>query len=425
MSLALFGGEPVWTGGWPSWPQVGPLAEPLMRSVLTGGRWAISGGWTGHETLDQGFSRSFAAYIGTRHCATVDHGSSALLAALMALGVGWGDEVIVPGLTWVACASAVLRVNAVPVLVDISSDTLCLSPDAVEAAITPNTRAIIVVHLYSAMADMEALEKIAVRHGIPLIEDCAQAHGAEWGGRRAGSLGAIGTFSMQQGKVLTCGEGGAIVTSNDHLAARIEQIRGDGRRYSLPPPPLGRPHLVEESGIQGMNLCLSEFQAAILLDGLDRLDEQTQRRACNAQRLDHALQDMGGYEIIRPHRLNTRRAYYHYAVRISPEAFLGCSVDRVCLALEHELGLWVHPPYSPLNDHPLYRPAYYSPLASHEFSAQFDPRRFPLPEAHRQVARTILIHHAALLADDEAIGQCIKAFAKVRDHASRLSDGSA
>lgn len=419
--LALLGGAATWTGGWPDWPQAGPGAIPLIEEAIASGRWAISGDWTGRETLDRRFSRAFAAYLGTRHCLTVDHGSSALVAALLALGVGWGDEVIVPGLTWVACASAVLRVNAVPVLVDICPDTLCMSPAAVEAAITPATAAILVVHLYSAMADMDALRAIAARHGLPIIEDCAQAHGAVWTGRRAGALGAIGAFSMQQGKTLTSGEGGALVTADPELASRLEQLRGDGRRYAASMPAQGHPELVAMPGAQGFNFCLSEMQSALLLDGLTRLDDQNRTRARNATLLDDGLAGVGGFEPIRPHPANEVRAYYHYAVRYHVEDFAGCPVEAVCRALEQELGAWVHPPYRPLNDHPLYRPHNYPPLAGTPLAERLDPRRFPLPEAHRQADRTILLHHAMLLAQPGAIDACVAAFAKVRHHSHALA----
>lgn len=136
-----------------------------------------------------------------------------MLAALTALEVQPGDEVIVPGLTWVACASSVLRAGGIPILVDIDPRTLCLDPHAVEAAITSRTAAILGVHLYSAMAEMHELRRIAASHGLPIIEDAAQAHGARWEHDGAGSLGEIGVFSMHQNKVLTSGEGGAAAGS--------------------------------------------------------------------------------------------------------------------------------------------------------------------------------------------------------------------
>ena len=172
--LAALGGPRVWTEGWPHWPRFGPRALPLLQEVLESQRWAISGNWTGRRTMDEVFCARFAEFLGCGRVLAVDHGSSALVAALLALEVGEGQEVILPGLTWVACATTVLRVNALPVLVDVCPRTLCLDPTAVEAAITPRTAAIMVVHLYSAMADMDELRRIASNHGIPIVEDCAE-----------------------------------------------------------------------------------------------------------------------------------------------------------------------------------------------------------------------------------------------------------
>lgn len=173
--LAVQGGSPVCSAAWPSWPQCGEHTLARVANALTSGRWAVSGPSTGRPSIDAELADRFAAFVGVPHCVPVDHGSSALVASLTALGVGPGDEVVVPGLTWVACASAVLRTGAVPVLADIESATLCLDPAAVEAALTPRTVAVLAVHLYSAMADMDRLRAITQRAGLALIEDAAQA----------------------------------------------------------------------------------------------------------------------------------------------------------------------------------------------------------------------------------------------------------
>ncbi|MGU3495489.1 DegT/DnrJ/EryC1/StrS family aminotransferase [Xanthobacteraceae bacterium A53D] len=391
-----------------------------LQQVLNSGRWAISGPWTGQQSWNEIFCRRFADYVGTKFCCAVDHGSSALLVALLALDIGPGDEVIVPGLTWVACASSVLRAGARPVLVDVSPDTLCLDPAAVAAAITPRTRAILVVHLYSCMADMTALGAIAAGHGLPIIEDCAQAHGAQWQGRRAGSLGIIGVFSMQQGKVLTAGEGGAVVTDDAVLADRIERLHCDGRRLTTAPFLVGRPALQEVAGLQGMNLCLSEFQAALLCDGLDRLEAQTAQRVRAARLLDDALEQHPLLEPLLPHADNNRRAYYHYGIRLRTPVIARVPAERICAALSAELGTWVHGPYVPLNRHPLLAPGSLRALP-----AEVAGRNIALPVAEDQARRSILLHHPLLLSGDAGLRAIIDAFCKVFDHLDdleRLSD---
>lgn len=418
-ALALFGGTPVWSGGWPAWPVAAPSTLRHLQDVLDSGRWAVSGAWTGRESWNRRFCRRFAAHVGTGFCLGVDHGSSALLAAFLALDLGPGDEVIVPGLTWVACASAVLRVGATPVAVDICPDTLCLDPAAVEAAITPRSRCILVVHLYSCMADVEAIGAIAARHGIPMVEDCAQAHGAEWRGRRAGSFGRIAAFSMQQGKVLTSGEGGAVLTDDPALADRLERLRCDGRRLLRFPPRPGLPDLEEVPGLQGMNLCLSEFQAALLCDGLDRLDAQTDTRAARGADLDRALGRHPLLDPVRPHAANTRRAYYHHAIRVTPEVIEQVPAARICEALSAELGTWVHGPYVPLTRHPLL-----APLSLRAMPGAMPTGCRALAVAEDQAARTILLHHPVLLSGEREMGAIADAFDKVLRHLDELrSDG--
>ena len=419
--LAIHGGTPVFEGQWPSWPQIAAESS-RVKQVLSGTRWAVSGNWTGECTLDEVFAQRFAEFVGAKWCVPTDHGSSALLAAFTALGVGPGDEVIVPGLTWVACASTVIRAGAVPILVDIDADTLCVDPAAVEAAVTDRTAAILVVHLYSAMADMDRIRAVAAKAGIPVVEDAAQAHGAQWHDRSAGSLGDIGTFSMQQGKVLTSGEGGAAVTSDESLRVKLEQLRGDGRRYApVTDRRVGYPDLVEDAGPQGWNMHLSEVQAAMLLDGLERLPEQNAVRAEAGAMLDEAFAAVPGTEVIRPYLANTRRTYYHYVIRLDREEFAGHSIDSICRAVSAEIGFFVHPPYPPLNAHRLYRPTEH-PLTRTAGIAVFDPQQFTLPEAHRQVARAATIHHSLLLADRPALHAVVEAFDKVRRSARFIEE---
>ncbi|MBS1807414.1 MAG: DegT/DnrJ/EryC1/StrS family aminotransferase [Acidobacteria bacterium] len=422
-TLALNGGTSIRNGNWPTWPQYGSMALDLVRQVFDGGRWAVSGTWTGQCPLEQTFAEQFAEFLGVKYCIPTDHCSSALVMSMKSLGIGPGDEVIVPGLTWVACASTVLRVGAIPILVDIEPNTLCLSPEAVESAITTRTAAILVVHLYSAMANMDKLTAISQKYSIPLIEDCAQAHGARWSGQRAGSLGIIGVFSMQQGKALTCGEGGAAVTSDPRLFSLLEQLRNDGRRLAKTPRVVGHMHLEEVGEVIGANLAMSEFQLAVLLDGLNRLEEQNKTRASRAIYLDKCLREISGLEFIRPHHQNDERAYYHYVVRYEPESFAYKSVEAICRALEAELGFWVHPAYRPLNDHPLYRPHLDKNLA-HTFAdlKSINPTRFELPEASRQHKRSILFHHSVLLGSLLDMDDIATAFEKVQRLSSTLPD---
>ncbi|MBL0373813.1 DegT/DnrJ/EryC1/StrS family aminotransferase [Rhizobium sp. KVB221] len=249
------------------------------------------------------FEREFAAYCGTKHAVAVNTGTSALHLALIAAGVGPGDEVITVPFTFVATASAVCYVGARPVFVDVEPITLTMAPEKLEAAITPRTKAIVPVHLYGQMADMGEIAAIAARHGIPVIEDACQAHGAEYRGQRAGSIGALGCFSFYPGKNLgACGEGGIAVTDNDDHATMLRILRdwGQEQRY----------HHV----LKGFNYRMDGIQGAILRVKLRHLEDWTNARRAHAARYSHLLK--GLVDLVPPVEAPGRRHVYHvYAVR--------------------------------------------------------------------------------------------------------------
>jgi dTDP-4-amino-4,6-dideoxygalactose transaminase len=182
--LAINGGAPVRVRPWPAWPQPARRAADALAEVLNSGRWSISGPYRGVETFDQRFARAFAAYNGVGHCVPAASGTASLMMALEACGVGAGDEVITPALSWVASATTIVGVNAVPVFSDIDPGTLCIDPDAVEELITPATKALVVVHLYSAVADLERLTELAQRHGLWHFQHASHEGADQRRGRR-------------------------------------------------------------------------------------------------------------------------------------------------------------------------------------------------------------------------------------------------
>jgi dTDP-4-amino-4,6-dideoxygalactose transaminase len=419
MTLAFHGGQPTSTRPWPRWPRVGETGRRLVNEVLASDRWSISGPWSGAETLDQRASRAFAEFCGVEYAFTVDHGSSALVAAFLALGIGAGDEIIIPGLTWAACASAVMRVNAVPVPVDVSPRTLCIDPSAVERAVTARTKAVLIVHLYGSMADLDALAALARRTGLILIEDCAQAHGAEWDGVRAGATGTIGTFSFHQGKPMAAGEGGMVVTSDRRLARKLEQIRCDGRRYAPARP--GHQHLAFAADLQGFNFCMPEASTALLLDALERFDEENARRAENARLLDERLARTNVWNPVPAYPKNQRRTYYHYAVQVDPGAFDDAPIERICEAIEAELGTPVTPPYPSMDAFELVKPEGYSAWSKTEWTERAARHGWDVPCARRASRTTVLLHHSVLLCEPERVGEIADAFEKVALRAADLS----
>lgn len=418
-NIALRGAVPVFQGSWPAWPQADQATIDAVTAALLAGRWTVSGGWTGSETLERRFAQRFADFVGVPHAVTTDHGSSSLLIALEALGVGEGDEVVIPVLTWVATATAVLNSNAIPVFADVDENTGCLTPEAFAAAITGNTRAVIAVHLNCRMADMDAVLAVARARGIAVVEDCAQAHGARWRGSHAGTFGDVGAFSMQQGKVLTSGEGGAVVTRDASLYDRLQQLRADGRRYRTDRPSIGDPYLVESGELMGNNCCLSELQAALLLDQLDRLEPQIEKRAEAAAMLDAELGRVPGLQpLLRSPHLE-RPSVFRYGVRRDPQAFAGKPTSLICAALRAELGVRVHQ-----TDRPLHQNALYCPETKPRYRRLADRAR-PRPDvrfvaAERLYDNLILIPHNVLLAGRADLTRVVEAFATIAAHADEL-----
>ncbi|MCS4592675.1 DegT/DnrJ/EryC1/StrS family aminotransferase [Brevibacterium sediminis] len=419
MRLAIDGGPPVWTSAWPEWPKAQRNLITDITETLESGRWAVSGQWTGAEPVDLRLGRKFAEYCGAKYGLPVDHGSSALMISLLSTGVRPGDEVILPGLSWVATASAIARIGAIPVLADVEQENLCISSSAVVQAITDRTRAVVVVHLYSTMADMDALEEICQRHNILLIEDCAQAYGARWNDRPAGSIGIAGAFSTQQGKALTSGEGGLFVTSSDEVYKRAEMYRGDGRAYPSDPPAVGYPALSEHDEVQGWNMHLSEIQATILLNGLSNLEEMDNKRRAAASFLDGELRTRLSefFQPVIPYPQNRVRGYYHYVIKLRQSAWSGIDIEAVCKALSAELGMQSHATYIPLNQNPLLDPQRL--WGNHD---QWDLSRFELPNSESVRNSSILLHHSVLLADDDALNSIIVALHKIAVCQDRLRE---
>jgi L-glutamine:scyllo-inosose aminotransferase/L-glutamine:2-deoxy-scyllo-inosose/3-amino-2,3-dideoxy-scyllo-inosose aminotransferase len=416
--LAVHGGPGVRSRDWGKWPEPAPGTLEALQEVLDSGRWAVSGAYQGVKSFERRFAEAFAAFHGLTHCVPTASGTASLMVALEALGVGAGDEVVIPGLTWVANASTVAGVNAVPVPVDIDPDTFCLDPQAVRRAITPRTAAIVVVHLYSAVADLDALVRIAEEYGIPLIEDCAQAHGAAYNGRRVGTFGAIGTFSMQHSKLLTSGEGGAVITDSDRLARLAEHLRADSRSYLSHKPAVGEMELAQTAEIMGNNRCLSEFQSAVLLAQLELLETQNKRRAVNAALLDEAALAIG----LRPQATSagtTTRTFYEWAAAIEDEELRRIGPERLSAAIAAELnGPLMGPGYPSMNRAPLYRPE-----TRKRFAGQvqaLDLSRFSLPVAEDAGERVLTIHHSILLGEDKDIADIAKAFEKIVEYRHEL-----
>lgn len=308
-SLALRGGNPARTAPFASWPEFGTDEEEAVLRALRSGKW---GRLEGSEVAK--FEQDFANYQDCRYGVAMVNGSVSLKIALLAAGIGAGNEVIVPPYTFLATASVVVEVNAVPVFADIHPDSYCLDPKSVEAAITPRTRAIMVVHLGGQAADMDALVAIADKHGIALIEDAAHAHGGAYKGKRLGSLGSMGSFSFQSSKNLCSGEGGIFVTNDESLEKTARSLHNCGREAG---------GVWYGHWILGGNNRLSELQGALLNAQLKRLEEQTARRDGNGQYLNARLAEIPGISPLPRGQGETIHPYHLYVFRYDADAWGG------------------------------------------------------------------------------------------------------
>ena len=320
-TLAIAGGTPVrdTANTWPSWPVYDERERTALLEVLESGTWFYG------ERV-KAFEQAYASFQGATYCITCNSGTAAAEIILQALGIGPGDEVLVPPYTFVATASAVLRVGAIPVFVDVD-DTWCMDPDLVEAAVTARTKAIMPVHFGGRFCDMDKLTDIAAQYNLAVIEDACHCWGGQWEGRGAGTLGCCGFFSFQASKNITAGEGGAIVTNDKELAEKLRSRVNCGR------PPSGTPwyHHVNV----GTNARMTEFQAAVLSCQLERMEEHMLLRARNAAQLNHVFESIAGLTPQQNSNRNTRRSYHLYCIRFD-EAVFGCSRDQFVRAANAE-----------------------------------------------------------------------------------------
>ena len=341
--LALAGGRPVTKdilGG----AAFAPRRDLERKHLLAAHESGVWDHWPGQNSMGARFAKRWAAFNGSTYAALVTNGTHAIQLALEALDVGWGDEVIVPGLTWQATAAAVVDVNAVPVLVDVDASTLCIDPKRIAQAVTPRTRAIVAVHLYHRLADMDAVLRVARRHGLAVVEDCAHVHGSRWHRRCAGTMGAAGCFSFQMSKLLTAGEGGAILTQDEALYWRIESLRICGRE--------SRPGVQVHSG----NFRMTSLQAAVLMGQLSAFRRHAGRIDRNGLALDAAVAAAPGVRPLRRSRHITRMCGYAFAMLYDGRAFGGVSAATFRRALSAELGVAFGTTYTPLNHSELYAP---------------------------------------------------------------------
>ncbi len=414
--LAAKGGMPIRSEAWPAWPVTDGREMEGLKEVL-GGNWSYNG------PKETELRRRYSEFCGAKHAIAVANGTVSLQLCLEALDIGYGDEVIVPGLTWQATAACVIDVNAVPVLVDIEEDSWCIDPVKFESAITPNTRAVIAVHLYGTVCNMDEIMRIARKHNIHVIEDAAHQHGSVYKGKKTGNLGDAASFSLQNSKVFTCGEGGLVTTNDDTIAERIDALRNCGRK------PVNKELYTDNSGnyvdiglIQSGNYRITEFQAAVLLAQMEKLPDQLALRDKNAVYLNGLLKKQGLLAPMRREPGTELQCYFNIAFRYNPENFGGLDIAKFRAALSRELNFPFMPCYQPLNQCELYKPL---TKKRHRISAEYlkkiDPSRSSLPVAENAYSHTsVCAHHKLLLGSSRDMDQIAEAVEKIQKHADEL-----
>ncbi len=406
--LAIHGGEKTCATVWPTWPIWDDRERDGLMAVLESGKW-----WYGERVRE--FEAAYAAFQGARFGVTASSGTTALEASLLALGIGAGDEVIVPPYSFVATASAVLRVNAIPIFADIQPHTLCIDPDDVARKITPRTRAILPVHLAGHVADMDRLNEIARAHNLFVVEDACHSWGSQWKGKGTGALGHCGVFSFQASKNITSAEGGIMLTDDEDLAEQCRSFTNVGRRKG---------GAWYQHFLLGSNLRMTEFQAALLLAQLSRLEAHTLKRQANAEILNEGLRDIPGIITIENDPRMTRRGYHLFCFRLDLN-LLAVTRERFLEALSAE-GVPCTPGYNtPLYKMPLFQRKHEGadgcPVTCPYYAGEpVDYTQVNCPVCEQVCQDTCWLFHTVLLAGEDDMRAIVAAVRKVVEHIQDL-----
>ncbi|MFB3827617.1 MAG: DegT/DnrJ/EryC1/StrS family aminotransferase [Bryobacteraceae bacterium] len=412
---AILGGQPVRTAPFPRWPVFRDSDEKAVLPVLR------SGVWSRAKVVDEA-ERRFARLMGAKRCLATCNGTNAIITAVRASGIGAGDEVITTPYTFVASVLPILLANALPVFVDIDPETWQIDPAKIEARITKNTVAILPVHIIGGVCDMDRIGAIAKKHNLKIIEDACEAHGGEWRNRKVGTIGDLGCFSFQNGKALTCGEGGAVLGNDPNLMDRCYSFHNMGRPYGSIVPAGGEGHV-----ILGTKCRMAEYQASILMTQMETFDAECKRRSENAVYLTSKLKQIPGIVPRAEYPQVTRTAFYYYGFRYKKEQFGGLSRDKFIAALAKE-GIRASDGLGVIEGKPInkegcvedairskaYQRIYpKAKLASYHADNQ-------CPESDRLVPETVGFHQGMLLGTRQDMDDIERAIAKIYENRQKL-----
>jgi dTDP-4-amino-4,6-dideoxygalactose transaminase len=409
--LAITGGEPLRKTPFTQWPLADEKERAAIEDVLTSSKW---GGQPFPGKYAVAFAKQFAELHTVKYAQCVNTGTVAIQAALKAIGIQPGDEVIAPAYTWEGTVGPVLLLNAVPVFVDVDPETYCMDAKLIEKAITPKTKAILPVHLGMRFADIDEILRIASKHGLKVIEDCAHAHGGMWNGKGAGSMGDLGAFSFQSSKLITCGEGGAVITNNLECMELVESYINAGRASVTDQ---------FHHRIVGFNYRLGEFQAAVLCAQLERLPKQAKIREQNMAHFEARLQRVPAIGLLKPDPRITRVAPYGYVLKYFSKEAKDIPRTAFVAALQLE-GI----PCDGLFYEPVYKSSLF-PVKASDFPALSWGRERPLdlrnmyscPEAERAAYQeAVWFPHQLFLGSRKDVDAIADAIHKVLENIEQL-----
>jgi dTDP-4-amino-4,6-dideoxygalactose transaminase len=406
--LAILGGPALRTRPFTRWPLFDERERAQLGEVLESANW---GGFPSPNRKAAEFAAKFSAFTGAGFAIPATSGTTALEVALKALGVGPGDEVIVPAITFAATAYAPVACMARPVFADVDPATACMDPSSVKRLIARRTKAIIPVHYGASAADLDALAEISRAHAVPIVEDCAHVPGAKWRERGLGSYGALGCFSFQTTKPMTAGEGGMVTTDDPELEQRCQSLINCGRR---------RPGDSFEMPLLGANYRMTEWQCGVLLAQLERMPGQIERKSASAARLREGLDSIAGIRAVARDPRLTREVIYAFIFKID-EAALGVSRNRFVRAMRAE-GI----PCGVGNE-PVYRSALFPrESAAYREACRLagapDPPPPDCPVAERLFEREMTaLPHEVLLGGERDVDDIVAAARKIAEHAGELA----
>jgi perosamine synthetase len=412
---AMLGGRPVRSGIWPGWPVWNPETdENQFLEVLR------SGVWSRADVVTE-FENKWAETTGTTRCLGVINGTNAIIASLVNLGIGGGDEVIVPPYTFVATVLAVIQTGAIPVFVDTDPETFQIDPQKIEAKITSRTKAILPAHILGLPADMESIMAIAEKNNLLVVEDACQAWLAEINNKKVGSFGNAGCFSFQSNKNLSMGEGGAIVSNDEEFMDRCYSYHNYGNPYGTMIGDVG-----SGTVILGTKLRLTEYQAAIGLAQMKRLDEETTIRSANADYLQAQLSNIPG---ILPYRLYenvTRAAFHLFPFRYNKDEFEGLTREEFQKALIAE-GIPCTSGYTPLNKMSFIPNAFKTknfkkmyPAEMLDYEKYMERNQCPMND--KLCDEAIWFQQNMLLGDEKDMDDITEAITKIHRNAGKLKN---